>query len=53
MPTPSNTKVALIVRARDTIYGAADTQWILENLPKARELKQQDGIVRPDDLADN
>lgn len=45
---PKNIHVAHVI-----IDAAVDTQWILENVPKAQELKQQDGIVLPDDLADN
>ncbi|WP_439134481.1 SDR family oxidoreductase [Pseudomaricurvus sp.] len=45
---PKNIHVAHVV-----IDAAVDTQWILDNVPRAKELKQEDGIVLPDDLADN
>jgi NAD(P)-dependent dehydrogenase (short-subunit alcohol dehydrogenase family) len=45
---PKNIHVAHVV-----IDAAVDTQWISENLPEAAALKREDGIVVPDDLADN
>ena len=45
---PRNIHVAHVV-----IDAAVDTQWISENLPGAAALKLRDGIVAPDDLADN
>ena len=45
---PQNIHVAHIV-----IDAAVDTQWIMDNIPQAAELKQKDGIVSPDDLANN
>jgi len=45
---PRNIHVAHVV-----IDAAVDTQWIADNLPNSAELKQEDGIVHPDDLADN
>jgi NAD(P)-dependent dehydrogenase (short-subunit alcohol dehydrogenase family) len=45
---PRNIHVAHVV-----IDAAVDTQWIAENLPDSAELKRQDGIVSPDDLAQN
>ena len=45
---PQNIHVAHVV-----IDAAVDTQWISENLPESAALKLRDGIVAPDDLADN
>ncbi|GAB3112432.1 SDR family oxidoreductase [Aestuariicella hydrocarbonica] len=45
---PQNIHVAHVV-----IDAAVDTAWIMDNVPQAQALKKQDGIVRPDDLADN
>jgi NAD(P)-dependent dehydrogenase (short-subunit alcohol dehydrogenase family) len=45
---PRNIHVAHVV-----IDAAVDTQWISENLPESAALKLRDGIVAPDDLADN
>lgn len=45
---PQNIHVAHIV-----IDAAVDTQWIMENFPEAKDMKAQDGIVIPDDLAAN
>ncbi|MFT4613636.1 MAG: NAD(P)-dependent dehydrogenase (short-subunit alcohol dehydrogenase family) [Bacteroidia bacterium] len=45
---PQNIHVAHVV-----IDAAVDTQWISENFPDSAKLKKQDGIVIPDDLADN
>lgn len=45
---PKNIHVAHVV-----IDAAVDTQWISDNLPESAALKLKDGIVAPDDLADN
>lgn len=45
---PQNIHVAHVV-----IDAAVDTAWIHENHPRAKELAAQDGIVLPDDLAQN
>jgi NAD(P)-dependent dehydrogenase (short-subunit alcohol dehydrogenase family) len=45
---PRNIHVAHVV-----IDAAVDTAWILENFPQAAALKDKDGIVDPDALADN
>ncbi len=45
---PQNIHVAHIV-----IDAAVDTAWIMENMPQAAELKESDGIVDPNALADN
>ncbi len=45
---PQNIHVAHVV-----IDAAVDTDWIQENFQGAAELKERDGIVVPDDLADN
>jgi len=45
---PRNIHVAHVV-----IDAAVDTQWISDNLPDSAALKLRDGIVSPDDLADN
>ncbi len=45
---PRNIHVAHVV-----IDAAVDTQWISDNLPDSAALKLRDGIVAPDDLADN
>lgn len=45
---PQNIHVAHVV-----IDAAVDTAWINENFPDAAELKNRDGIVDPDDLAEN
>jgi len=45
---PQNIHVSHVV-----IDAAVDTQWIAENLPESTALKLKDGIVAPDDLADN
>jgi len=45
---PRNIHVAHVV-----IDAAVDTAWIMENFAGAAELKAQDGIVNPDDLAAN
>lgn len=45
---PQNIHVAHVV-----IDAAVDTAWIMENVPDAAELKEIDGIVNPDALADN
>ncbi len=45
---PQNIHVAHVV-----IDAAVDTQWIMDNFPDARALKEKDGIVAPDDLATN
>ena len=39
--------------AHVVIDAAVDTQWIAENFANSAELEQQDGIVEPNDLADN
>ena len=43
---PKNIHVAHVV-----IDAAVDTEWIRENIPHYKELKQRNGIVDPDDLA--
>jgi NAD(P)-dependent dehydrogenase (short-subunit alcohol dehydrogenase family) len=45
---PQNIHVAHVV-----IDAAVDTAWIMENMPEAAALKENDGIVNPDALADN
>ncbi|MEM7138686.1 MAG: SDR family oxidoreductase [Myxococcota bacterium] len=45
---PKNVHVAHVV-----IDGAIDTEWIHENLPQAAELKEVDGLMAPDAIADN
>lgn len=45
---PKNIHVAHVV-----IDAAVDTAWINENFPQAEALKAKEGIVAPDDLADN
>jgi NAD(P)-dependent dehydrogenase (short-subunit alcohol dehydrogenase family) len=45
---PQNIHVAHVV-----IDAAVDTAWIMENVPQAAELKENDGIVDPDALAAN
>ena len=45
---PQNIHVAHVV-----IDAAVDTAWINANFPDATELKNKDGIVDPDELADN
>ena len=45
---PKNIHVAHVV-----IDAAVDTQWISDNVPQSAALKLKDGIVAPDDLADN
>ena len=45
---PKNIHVAHVV-----IDAAVDTEWIMHNVPQAAQLKTQDGIVLPDDLASN
>jgi NAD(P)-dependent dehydrogenase (short-subunit alcohol dehydrogenase family) len=45
---PKNIHVAHLV-----IDAAVDTLWINQNFPEAAVLKAKDGIVAPDDLADN
>ena len=45
---PQNIHVAHVV-----IDAAVDTQWIMDNIPQAADMKTKDGIVMPDDLADN
>jgi NAD(P)-dependent dehydrogenase (short-subunit alcohol dehydrogenase family) len=45
---PRNIHVAHVV-----IDAAVDTAWIAENLPDAAAKKREDGIVAPDDLAQN
>ena len=45
---PQNIHVAHVV-----IDAAVDTQWIADNFPDSAELKKKDGIVDPNDLADN
>ena len=39
--------------AHVVIDGAIDTEWIRENCPERYELKAQDGILDPDDIAEN
>lgn len=38
--------------AHTIIDGAIDTQWIAENFPERYKLKEQDGILNPDAIAD-
>lgn len=38
--------------AHTIIDGAIDTQWIAENFPQRYELKEQDGILNPEHIAD-
>jgi NAD(P)-dependent dehydrogenase (short-subunit alcohol dehydrogenase family) len=38
--------------AHTIIDGAIDTQWIAENFPQRYALKEQDGILNPDHIAD-
>ena len=45
---PQNIHVAHVV-----VDAAVDTAWIADNFPGAAELKEKDGIVNPDDLADS
>ncbi|MCP5129781.1 MAG: SDR family NAD(P)-dependent oxidoreductase [Pseudomonadales bacterium] len=45
---PANIHVAHVV-----IDAAVDTQWISDNVPESAALKLKDGIVAPDDLAQN
>lgn len=45
---PQNIHVAHVV-----IDAAVDTQWIAENVPESAALKLKDGIVDPQDLAEN
>jgi NAD(P)-dependent dehydrogenase (short-subunit alcohol dehydrogenase family) len=45
---PRNIHVAHVV-----VDAAVDTDWIMENVPQAAELKTRDGIVDPDALAEN
>lgn len=45
---PQNIHVAHVV-----IDAAVDTAWIMDNFPDAQAMKEKDGIVIPDDLADN
>lgn len=45
---PKNIHVGHVV-----IDAAVDTQWIMDNVPQAQTLKQEDGIVQPEDLAEN
>ena len=45
---PQNIHVAHVV-----IDAAVDTQWIMDNIPQAADMKTKDGIVMPDDLAAN
>lgn len=45
---PQNIHVAHVV-----IDAAVDTQWIADNVPESAALKLKDGIVNPDDLAEN
>ena len=45
---PKNIHVAHVV-----IDAAVDTQWIMDNIPQAADMKTKDGIVMPDDLAAN
>jgi NAD(P)-dependent dehydrogenase (short-subunit alcohol dehydrogenase family) len=45
---PQNIHVAHVV-----IDAAVDTAWIMENIPQAAQMKKEDGVVAPDDLADN
>ncbi len=39
--------------AHVVIDGAIDTAWIQENFPERHALKDQDGILKPDDIAEN
>ena len=39
--------------AHSLIDGAIDTEWIKENFPERYALKEHDGIVDPDQIADN
>ena len=39
--------------AHVVIDGAIDTQWIERNFPERYALKDQDGILKPDDIAEN
>ena len=45
---PQNIHVAHVV-----IDGAVDTHWIRENHPHYETLKTNQGIIKPEDLADN
>ena len=45
---PKNIHVAHVL-----IDGAIDTEWIHENLPRAAELKEVDGLLDPDAIAEN
>ncbi len=45
---PENIHVAHVI-----IDAAVDTQWIKENIPDYDERKANDGVVNPDDLAEN
>ena len=45
---PRNIHVAHVV-----IDAAVDTQWISENVPNFDQLKSSDGVVAPDELANN
>ena len=45
---PQNIHVAHVV-----IDAAVDTEWIMDNIPEAADLKTRDGIVMPEDLAQN
>ena len=39
--------------AHTIIDGAIDTSWIEENFPERHALKAKDGILNPDDIAEN
>jgi predicted outer membrane repeat protein len=45
---PKNIHVAHVI-----IDAAVDTQWIRENHPEYQSLSEKDGVVQPDDLAEN
>ncbi len=45
-------KVALVIGAGDATGGAIDTAFIRDNFPERYALKQNDGILKPENIAD-
>ncbi len=45
-------KVALVIGAGDATGGAIDTAFIRDNFPERYALKQNDGILKPEHIAD-
>lgn len=55
MPNPGSPEYSpaiVVMGAGDATGGAIDTPWIARNFPERHALKDRDGILNPDDIAE-